>query len=104
VWLQNPGFFRCITVGVITNKPPTGPPAPRQEPVGGPESASCLDWHRRQYAARESLSIGRCIEPKSASSKRAINVPRTLVEVLRTHKARQSEKCIQDGEAYQIVI
>jgi integrase len=56
---------------------------------------SNVDWHRGQYAVRESLYKGRFIKPKSASSKRAINPPRTLLEVLRTHKARQSEKRIQ---------
>ncbi len=62
---------------------------------------SNLDWHRGQYVVRESLDKGRFVEPKSASSKRAINLPRTLLEVLRTHKARQSEKRLQLGEAYQ---
>jgi integrase len=60
-----------------------------------------LDWHRGQYLVKESLYKGRFVEPKSASSKRAINLPRTLLEALRMHKSRQSEKRLQIGEAYQ---
>jgi len=41
------------------------------------------------------------VEPKSASSKRAINLPRTVLDALRTHKARQSERRLQAGKAYQ---
>ncbi len=62
---------------------------------------SHVDWHRGQYFVKESRYKGRFVEPKSASSKRAINLPQTLLEVLRTHKARQSENRLQVGEAYQ---
>jgi integrase len=62
---------------------------------------SDVDWHRSQYFVKESLYKGRFVEPKSASSIRAINLPRTLLEGLRTHKGRQSEKRLQIGEAYQ---
>jgi integrase len=61
---------------------------------------SNLDWHRNQYFVKEGLYKGRFVEPKSASSIRAINLPRTLLEELRMHKARQSEKRLQVGEAY----
>jgi integrase len=62
---------------------------------------SNLDWHRSQYFVKESLYKGRFVDPKSAHSKRAINLPQTLIEVLRMHKARQSERRLQVGEAYQ---
>ncbi len=62
---------------------------------------SHVDWHRGQYFVKQSLYKGRLVEPKSVSSKRAINLPRTLLEVLRTQKARQGEKRLQIGEAYQ---
>jgi integrase len=62
---------------------------------------SHVDWHRGQYVVRGGLYKGRFVEPKSAGSKRAINLPRTLLEALRTHKARQSERRLQAGEAYQ---
>jgi integrase len=62
---------------------------------------SNVDWHREQYVVRESLYKGRFVEPKSASSKRAINLARTLLDALRTHKARQSERRLQTGEVYQ---
>jgi hypothetical protein len=57
-----------------------------------------VDWHRNQYFVKESLYKGRFVEPKSASSIRAINLPQTLLEELRTHKAQQSEKRLQVGE------
>jgi integrase len=62
---------------------------------------SNVDWHRNQYFVKEGLYKDRFVEPKSASSMRAVNLPRTLLEGLRTHKARQSEKRLQIGEAYQ---
>jgi integrase len=62
---------------------------------------SNLDWHRSQYFVEESLYQGRFVDPTSAHSKRAINLPQSLIEVLRTHKARQSERHLQGGEAYQ---
>jgi integrase len=62
---------------------------------------SNIDWHRSQYFVREGLYKGRFVEPKSTSSKRAMNLPQTLLEALRTYKARQSEKRLQVGETYQ---
>lgn len=61
---------------------------------------SNADWHRNQYFVKEGLYKGRFVEPKSACSIRAINLPRTLLEELRTHKARQSEQRLQVGETY----
>jgi integrase len=61
---------------------------------------SHIDWNRGVYFVKESLYKGRFVEPKSATSKRSINLPRTLLEVLRTHKARQSERRLQIGEKY----
>src|SRR5262245_27235437 len=49
----------------------------------------------------EGVYKARFVEPKSSSSIRAINLPRTLLEELRTHKARQSENRLLVGEAYQ---
>jgi integrase len=54
-----------------------------------------VDWHRGQYFVKQSLDKGRLVEPKSVSSKRAINLPRTLLEVLPTHKVRQSGKRLE---------
>jgi integrase len=60
-----------------------------------------LDWQRGQYVVRESVYKGRFIEPKSNSSKRAINLPGVLLEALRRHRARQAEMKLRMGETYQ---
>ena len=62
---------------------------------------SHVDWHRNQYFVKEGFYKGRFVEPNSASSRRAINLPRTLLEELKTHKAQQSETRLQVDEAYQ---
>jgi integrase len=38
-----------------------------------------LDWQRRQYFVKESVYNGKFVEPKSATSKRAINLAPTLI-------------------------
>jgi integrase len=65
---------------------------------------SHVDWHRGVYFVRESLYKGKFIEPKSASSKRSVNLPRTLLEALRAHKARQSEKRLHTGSTTKTTI
>jgi integrase len=62
---------------------------------------SNLDWQRRQYYVKESLYKGRFVEPKSASSKRTMNLPPTLIEALRAHRGRQAERRLQAGEGYE---
>jgi integrase len=60
-----------------------------------------LDWHRRQYVVKESLYKRRFVEPKSATSKRTVNLPPILLEALRAHRAQQAERKLQAGRAYQ---
>ena len=62
---------------------------------------SNLDWQRHQYFAKESLYKGKFVEPKSATSKRTMNLPLTLVKALRAHRGRQAEQKLQLEEAYQ---
>jgi integrase len=60
-----------------------------------------LDWHRRQYFVKERLYKRRFVEPKSATSKRTVNLPPIVLEALRAHRARQAERKLQVGGAYQ---
>lgn len=60
-----------------------------------------LDWHRGQYVLRESVYKRQFVEPKSVTSRRAINLPKVLLEALRAHRARQAEVKLQMGAAYQ---
>ena len=54
-----------------------------------------LDWNRGQYFVKESLYRGCFVETKSPSSRRAINLTPTLLEVLREHKEKQEAKQIK---------
>ena len=48
-----------------------------------------IDWNREQYFVREALYRKSLVEPKSATSRRAINLSPTLMDSLRAHRARQ---------------
>ncbi len=53
---------------------------------------SNIDWNREQYFVREALYRKSLVEPKSATSRRAINLSPTLMDSLRAHRARQNEE------------
>jgi integrase len=60
-----------------------------------------VEWHRRQYFVKESLYKGKFVEPKSAMSKRTMNLPPMLLDALRVHWAQQAETKLRVGEAYR---
>ena len=61
-----------------------------------------LDWNRRQYFINETLSqrTGEFHEPKSEKSRRAVDLPPTLLKVLRQHRLRQNEEKLESGPKY----
>lgn len=59
-----------------------------------------LDWGRKQYYVKESLYRATFVEPKSRNSKRAIDLPDTLVEVLRHHQVAQHAQRLKTGPQY----
>jgi integrase len=49
----------------------------------------------------ESLYKGRFVEPKSAVPRQTVNLPSILLEALQVQRARQAERKLQVGRAYQ---
>lgn len=62
---------------------------------------SNLDLTRRQYFVKESLYRDKFVEPKSALSKRAVNLSPTLIRILEKHKVEQDKQILKLGAEYQ---
>jgi integrase len=65
-----------------------------------------VDLERGTLAVRRTLTIGKdgrytVGEPKSASGRRSIALPPSCIAALRRHRARQNERRLQWGEAWQ---
>ncbi len=61
---------------------------------------SDLDWNKKQIYVRRSIYEGNFVEPKSESSKRAINMAPILIDTLKKHREAQREahKVIELGD------
>jgi len=60
-----------------------------------------LDWNRGQYFVREALYRKRFVEPKSETSRRAIDLSPTVMDALRHHKTEQGKEKLSLGPEYQ---
>lgn len=62
-----------------------------------------LDWNRRQYFVREILSKygARFQEPKSKTSRRAMDLAPQLIGALEAHRAHQNEMKLKLGPVYE---
>lgn len=61
---------------------------------------SHIDWNRGQYLVKESLYRTHFVEPKTAYSKRTVNLPPLLLQELKKHRARQSEQKLSLGNEH----
>ena len=60
-----------------------------------------LDWEEGQYHVKERLYEGLFDTPKTPTSIRTVDLTPMVVETLRTHKARQNQNRLTEGEDYQ---
>lgn len=60
-----------------------------------------LDRNRQQYFVREGLSRGNFVEPKSVTSRRAIDLPSNLLTTLTSQKVELDKKILKMGPEYQ---
>lgn len=65
---------------------------------------SNLDLNRKQYFVRESLYRRKFVEPKSETSRRAIDLPPALLQTLMSHRAEQNKQRLQLGGDWQDLI